>query len=238
MLKIFIGTSANGEDAEAEVTLEYTIRKNTKSPVEIVFMRQTRDIKSVYGGWNTSDWHTPFSGFRWAIPHMCNFEGRAVYMDIDQICLQDMTELFNEPIGKDEAFKVKMYGGRYEYSVILFDNAKCKDVLPSLSELKAMPDIMQTLPQILKLKRVIGLINPKWNVLDGEDYSIDQMGILHYTRMASQPWQPKWFQGVVAPHQRPELCELWFNLNKEAKDAGNKPPNDYEPFGEYDIIGK
>jgi len=39
--RIFIGTSANGEDAPAEMTYEYSLRKNSSAPVEITWMKQT-----------------------------------------------------------------------------------------------------------------------------------------------------------------------------------------------------
>ena len=43
-IRIFVGTSANNEDAEAEMVLEYTLRKNTTHPLDITWMRQTKDI--------------------------------------------------------------------------------------------------------------------------------------------------------------------------------------------------
>lgn len=235
MIKIFVGTSANGEDAEAELTLEYTLKKHSSQPIEITWMRQTKDTTSIWGGWKTNEWHTPFSGFRWAIPTACNFEGRAIYMDVDMVCLKDIAGLFNDVIDDNHAMKVKMYGGRHEYSVILFDNAKCKDVLPSLDDLRTTKQIALAVPQ--QIKKYVGVLNPIWNVLDGEGYKIEDMGILHYTRMPSQPWKPKWFKGQTAPHHRQELADLWFALNAEAKAAGYAPTIDYELFGAYDIIG-
>jgi lipopolysaccharide biosynthesis glycosyltransferase len=233
MVKIFVGTSANGEDVEAEMTLEYTLKKHSSEPVEITWMRQTKDTNSIWGGWKTDDWHTPFSGYRWAIPAACNFEGRAIYMDVDMICLKDISEMFNEPITL--AMNAKMFGGSPQYSVILFDNAKCKDLLPSLDELRTTPDIMQTIPRMIK--QHISIMSAKWNVLDGEDYRIEDIGILHYTRMATQPWRPKWFKGLTAEHSRPDVKKLWFDLRDEAKAMGYTPTIDYELFGEYDIIG-
>ena len=50
-IRIFIGTSANGEDAEAEMTYEYSLRKNTKREVDITWMKQTHDESSIWGGW-------------------------------------------------------------------------------------------------------------------------------------------------------------------------------------------
>lgn len=49
-IKIFVGTSANGEDSEAEMTLEYTLNKHTTQPIEITWMRQTKDLASPWGG--------------------------------------------------------------------------------------------------------------------------------------------------------------------------------------------
>ena len=45
-VRIFIGTSANGEDAEAEMTYEYSLRSNCSRPIEITWMRQTLDKMS------------------------------------------------------------------------------------------------------------------------------------------------------------------------------------------------
>jgi lipopolysaccharide biosynthesis glycosyltransferase len=42
-----------------------------------------------------------FSGFRWAIPESCNFEGRAIYMDADVIVLCDIAELWSHPMQDD-----------------------------------------------------------------------------------------------------------------------------------------
>ena len=94
-VRIFIGTSANGEDAEAEMTYEYSLRKNTNREVEITWMKQTHDTSSIWGGWQTERWSTPFSGYRWAIPEACGFEGRAIYTDCDMINFRDINSSIN-----------------------------------------------------------------------------------------------------------------------------------------------
>ena len=93
-IRIFIGTSSNNEDSDAEMVLEYTLKKNTTHPLEITWMRQTHDTDSIWGGWETDRWSTPFSGFRWAIPEACDFSGRAIYMDVDQLNLRDISDLY------------------------------------------------------------------------------------------------------------------------------------------------
>jgi hypothetical protein len=62
-VKLFVGCSANGEDAESQAVLEYTVRKNSSLPVDIVWMKQTHDETSPLYGWSTYTWSTPFSGF-------------------------------------------------------------------------------------------------------------------------------------------------------------------------------
>jgi lipopolysaccharide biosynthesis glycosyltransferase len=121
-VRIFIGTSANGEDADAEMTYEYSLRKNTDRELDIVWMRQTRDEKSVWGGWNTERWSTPFSGFRWAIPEVCGFEGRAIYTDVDMINFKDISLLLDTDLnGKPVAARRGSRFGGHEFCVMVFD---------------------------------------------------------------------------------------------------------------------
>ena len=93
-LKIFIGTSANYEDGDAELVYEYSLRKNSSSCLEINWMRLSNQEDSFCSNWNTKGWYTPFSAFRWAVPYLCNFEGRAIYTDVDMINFHDITELY------------------------------------------------------------------------------------------------------------------------------------------------
>lgn len=50
-VKVFIGTSANGEDAKIEMAYEHSIRKNCSREVDIIWMRQTNDKTSFWHGW-------------------------------------------------------------------------------------------------------------------------------------------------------------------------------------------
>jgi len=234
MARIFVGTSANGEDSEAELTLEYSLRKNSSCAPEIIWMRQTRDTSSIWGGWSTKKWHTPFTGFRWAIPEACQFEGRAIYMDIDMINFRDIDDLFNLDMG-NKPFMVREYNGRLETSVILFDCNKSQQYIPPLETLKSTENLSQKMQQIVN--KYAGKFDPRWNCLDGETRRIDDIWILHYTKMASQPWHPSWYRGVTEAHARSDIALLWHQLHGEAITSGCKAP-EYEPFGKYDIIGK
>jgi hypothetical protein len=93
MIRLFVGCAANHEDLESQAVLEWSIRKHASEPVEITWMRLSRDPASPWSGWATERWATPFSGFRWAIPEVCGFEGRAIYCDSDVIFMADVAEL-------------------------------------------------------------------------------------------------------------------------------------------------
>lgn len=109
-IRVFVGCSANGEDAESQAVLEYTLRKHASRPVELTWMKQTHDRKSFWHGWNTSSWSTPFTGFRWGIPAACKYQGRAIYMDSDVIIMADIAELFDQPMLPGKVLKAR--GGR------------------------------------------------------------------------------------------------------------------------------
>lgn len=45
---VFVGCAANGEDAESQAVLEYTLRKHSSLPVDIVWMRQSPDTGVIW----------------------------------------------------------------------------------------------------------------------------------------------------------------------------------------------
>ena len=79
MIKIFVGTS-DTEDNWIEKVLVYSLYRNTSEELDIQFLRPKK-----FPNWNTRGWGTPFTNFRYAIPELCNFEGKAIYMDCDQM---------------------------------------------------------------------------------------------------------------------------------------------------------
>src|SRR5690349_3684211 len=102
MIRLFIGCSGNNEDLESQAVLEWSIRKNTKRETDITWMQLSRDPASPFysdgpHGWQTKFWTTPFSGFRWAIPELCCWEGQAIYSDSDVIFFADIGELWDQP---------------------------------------------------------------------------------------------------------------------------------------------
>ena len=104
-VRIFVGVSGNDEDLEFQAVLHYSLEKYASEPIDLTWMRFERDPSSFWysdpnkkKGWRTDWWATPFSALRWGIPEACNFEGKAIYMDVDMIAMDDIAKLWNQEI--------------------------------------------------------------------------------------------------------------------------------------------
>ena len=240
-IRIFIGTSANGEDAVAEMVYEYSLRKNTDAELDITWMRQTKDTSSLWGGWQTQNWSTPFSGFRWAIPEACGFRGRAIYTDCDMINFRDIQALIDIDMqGRPIAARRGNRFGGHEFCVMVFDCEEFEQHSMPISRMKNIPESHHRMIGRFSGTDLVQDLDHRWNCLDGEDYDLDDIWQLHYTNMATQPWRPAWYTGQPAEHARPDVFNVWFHYKDEALDA-DYSVSDYEPeepFGAYNIIGK
>jgi hypothetical protein len=239
-IRLFIGTSANGEDAEAEMVYEYSLRNNTKAPLEITWMRQSHDETSVWGGWNTIMWPTPFSGYRWAIPEACGNVGRAIYTDVDMINFRDIQELWETELnGKPiAARRGKRFGG-HEFCVMVIDCAKLAQYISPIYRQKHIPEThVRYINMFSGNNDLVQELDSRWNCHDGDNLEIGEFWHLHYTEMATQPWAPKWFTGTPREHPRQDLVQLWFDMRDEAIENGWSPRISNEKFGDYSIIGK
>lgn len=261
-IRIFVGCSANGEDAEAQAMLEHTVRKYASEPVEINWMKLSRDPSSPWyanfktgEGWNTKGWATPFSAFRWGVPAACNFEGKAIYMDVDMIAMDDVAKLWNQPhppgkaiLGKDETHTC----------VMLFDNARMKPLLPTIDQLRRTEGLYRS------VRKNVGSVTARfagnWNCLDGENYKSltdPDVKIIHFTRVETQPhlkWalprlraagQQHWNAHTLRAHDaqphshpgvRPLVDQLWQEAQVAGYSAGMYVPKADEMFGDYDAV--
>lgn len=221
-IRLFIGSSSNGEDAEIECAYEYSLRSNCSREIDIVWMRQVNDVESWWGGWNTPAWSTPFSGFRWSIPEYCGFEGRAIYTDCDMINYRDLAELIDTDMqGKPVAARRGNRFGGHEFCVMVFDCAAFQQhSLPT----RRMKTIAESHHRFIKKfsgnSELVHDLDPKWNVLDGEQYSIAEMYQLHFTNMATQPWKPGWFTGTCQPHPRNDVVREFEKYREMATNHG------------------
>lgn len=239
-IRLFIGTSSNGEDKLIESVYEYTLRKNTKRDLQITWMRQTNNSMSYWHGFKTERWPTPFSGYRWAIPELCKFEGRALYTDVDMINFKDIGDLWDSDLeGKPfAARKGKRFGG-HEFCVMVIDCEKASEILMPVSRQKMLPEFhVRMINSFSGNDSLVKELDPRWNCLDGEDRKVEDIWQLHWTKMATQPWQPQWFTGEIETHPRPDLVDLLYSLQKEANSKGYFGCTPEPIPVTYDIIGR
>jgi hypothetical protein len=253
-IRVFVGCAPSHEDIESQAVLEWSLRKHASEPVEIEWMKLSRDPASFWfsdgagRGWNTSQWATPFSGFRWAVPAFCGFEGRAIYCDSDVIFLADVAGLWRQPMARGTVALAKG-GGSWRYCVSLWNCAASREHMRSLDWLRAEPTAhRQMVDYFARRPGLTESFAGDWNCLDGEghpDLLDGRLKALHYTDMSCQPQlrhalprlaragQRHWYNGKVRRHPRPDVEALFDALLAEA-EANGYGPRRYaqdEPFG-------
>ncbi len=230
-IRLFVGTSSNGEDYEAEAVLEYTARKNCSLPLDITFMRQA--ATGPWSGWACGSGRTPFTHFRWSIPSVCKYEGRAIYCDVDFLFVADLAELWEQPI--PHVGLVRNATGKLSTSCILFSCSQALGYVPKLEMLREMPDAHGTVVNYFRGHK--GLLDPCVGNWDCPDLSKARLGdsdlkAVHYTRIEHQlhlkhaiprlraEGRKHWYAGEVKAHPRPELQAYFDSLLENAQIEG------------------
>lgn len=242
-IRLFVGTSANNEDLEAEACLEYSARKHCSMPLEIAWMRQS--ATGPWSKWESSKrGRTPFSAFRWSVPAVCDYTGKAIYTDVDFFFLGDLAELWTQEI--PHVGLVRNATGKMSTSCILFDCANAKAHIPGLDKLRGMRDAHDTMLHYFRERP--GLLDPfvgNWDCpdLSGSSLEAPDLKACHFTRVETQlhlkhavprlqrEGRSHWYTGEIRQHPRPELQEYYDALLSEAI-ANGYPPERYrvKPF--------
>lgn len=236
-IRVFVGCDGNNCDLEQMAVFDYTLHRHASQPVELRWMRLTHDKGSPWrlSKWATSSFSTPFTPFRWSVPSVCGWEGRAIYCDVDQWWQQDVAELWNHPMN-GKVLLNKSNEGKAGFSVTMFDCAKSKDHIkgkpsdPKFQDLnnryfRAHPELVEVWDRNVR----------DWNVLDGGNFeSLDdpRIGLIHVTKMNTQPshefslprlakeGEHHWFDGKIEPHPRADIRERFASLLRQAIASG------------------
>lgn len=258
MIRIFIGCPANNEDLESQAVLEYTLRKHASDDLDITWMKLSKDPASFWysaplkgGGWNTKGWATPFSALRWGVPAACNFQGRAIYLDIDMIAMDDIAKLHNAQFNSG-AFVIAKNESTFCCS--LFDCERAQKALPPLDRIKREYALYAHLRRAFRPGQVQHFpFGQNWNCLDGEHYHNirdPEIKILHCTNIPTQPqlkyavarlaregggkhWSAPRYQ--PQRHPRKDIIELFDELLEEAAAHGYTADKykTADTFGDY-----
>lgn len=155
---------------------------------------------------------TPFSFQRFLIPELCDYQGRAIYLDADMQLLTDIGELWNAPMDGHDLLTVRegTDGRKGQFSVVLLDCERLQWRIESI--VQGLDEGRYTYEQLMYEMCVAGSVgrtlDPGWNCL--EKYEPGQTRLLHYTDMATQPWV-----SLNNP-----LSHLWVGCLQRAIDAG------------------
>lgn len=222
-VRIFVGS---GEASLLErKTLIHTLRSKASQPLDI----------SVFNGTHNSlernddppiplpvPLHikyrnvTEFSNYRFYIPELCGFKGKAVFLDSDLVCLGDIVELLDLPMNGSDVLAVPgNYAGtdRWALSVMVMNCETCRlDVEKIYDEIDAglytYSDFSGFSSAYLKHHPLkLGRLERKWNSFD--EVQADTK-IIHYTDLYTQPW--KFYEHPVG--------HIWHEAFHEALSAG------------------
>ena len=188
MIRVFVGTDSDIH-GKAEKVVEYSCRVNTSQDIDFQFIRP---------GWKNSV--TGFSSHRYLIPKLCNYEGFAIYLDVDMLVLGDLSELW-EYKKKGRWCVTNFNPNKYRDDVSVIDCSAFKD-LPSEEVLKTKHG-KNTARKIIG-RRYLMNIPKTWNTtmlspctkkccaLRGETPEVipPETKLIHYTNLKSQPWHP------------------------------------------------
>src|SRR5215467_6193839 len=203
-IRIFIGS---GEASVLErKTLIYSLHKHSKRKLDIYVYNGTHNaiehnqeepvlaplsLKLKYLNGTTE-----YGLYRYLVPQICGYQGKAIYLDSDIVCLSDIGELWDLDLNGFEFFalaNVASESGQrfYRTSVMLMDCDRLRFDLDTIFSqihdglFSYFPDFLGMSPTFLRYHpHKIGELDPRWNSLDRWDA---ETKAIHYTDLSTQP---------------------------------------------------
>lgn len=196
MIRLFVGFDPR--EAVAYHTFCQSVLEKASQPVSFTPLV----LKALPGYTEThTDGSNTFIYSRFLTPHLCNFDGWALFADGDMICRDDITKLWalRDPskalmvVQHDYQTKaaVKYLGNKNQNyprknwsSVMLFNNAACKALTPEYVNKASGLELHQF--KWLDRDDQIGGLPAEWNHLVGYDAHRRGAALVHYT--SGGPW--------------------------------------------------
>lgn len=188
-VEVFVGSEE--PQRLAVKVLEYSIRRHASLSVRVRALHRCgiefplpRDRKNAP--------RTPFSFQRFAIPQLCDYRGRGIYLDSDMLVFRDIRELWTFPMADAQVQAVAEPGSssrKPQFSVMLLDCAALADWTPQgiVARLDSGELSYESLMfEMAVAHSVRSELSQRWNAL--ETFSKGETALLHYTDMTRQPW--------------------------------------------------
>ena len=167
MIRVFIGYDPR--QPIAYNVLAHSVASRASGPVSITRL-QLNQIDLKRRGL------TEFSFSRYMVPHLCKYEGKAIFMDADMLCLGDIYELDEICSPQIASVCVSKNKLKFEWSSLMyFNNAHCRDLKPKLIE-DGQPQNFDS------WATSVGEFGGEWNHLVGYDTPRTDAKIVHYTQ--------------------------------------------------------
>ncbi len=210
-VKIFLGSERGQFRAERVFLWSVAKHRDPTRVYEVVLMRH-------FAGYNDRFWLTAFTNYRFAVPALCAYQGRAIYNDVDQVYLTDPAALFDLDM-QDAGF---LSINDRDTSVMLIDCARMADIW---TDAAARRDKRSELESKARAGQRWGPLSPAWNARD-QEYQPGASCLVHFTTLHTQPWRP--FPEQFVYFDNP-TAQLWPDLEAEATAAGFMPVNAQRP---------
>jgi hypothetical protein len=227
--RIFIGSEIAQHRGERVLLWSILKHRDPNKYYEVYIMK---DLV----GFDRRFWKTGFTAYRYAIPELAGFQGRAIYNDVDQIYLDDPATLQAEAMSGSAVLALHSR----DTSVMLMDCGKLTDIW-TMAAIHAAPEkrVHATMLNLVREENLIADLPANWNSRDHE-YDNLSSKLLHYTILHTQPWRP--FPKYLNYRKNP-LGGLWHDLEKEAdqqsfalqwKHQPGRPYKDMKAFFEVE----
>lgn len=165
MLRVFIGYDPR-QPVAANV-LQHSIQSRASRPVQIIRLQLNQLPMNRTG-------LTEFTFSRYTVPHLCGYSGRAIFMDADMLCLDDIYKLDEICAPQVSSVCVVKHEMRFEWpSLMYFNNPHCKNL--------TLKYIEEDQPQKLQWATSVGEIPAEWGHLVGYDDPRKNAKIVHFT---------------------------------------------------------
>ncbi len=222
-IKIYLGTQI--EQSLATAVLTHSIVSHTQHAVEIRPLYEAVAAAGIEIPTPTDPQlrpRTPFTFQRFAIPKLCQYQGRAIYLDSDMLVFRDISEIWQQPFKQTDdrldaeqadLLSVPEPVGSVrspQYSVMLLNCAQLQwnptQLVDALQ--RGTWTYQQFVLEMSPAPRKIAALPLGWN--DLECYDPMRTALLHYTDMPRQPWL-----STVNP-----LASIWCSALLKAVTAG------------------
>lgn len=214
-VRVFVGTDPRM--GAAENVLEYTLRSHSKRQIEIHWMR----AGDPGFAWNIGrppgqpytrpGWATDFTCFRWAVPALAGYQGRAIYLDVDMAVFADIGQVLDWDLGM---YAYGRAGGRFDVMVFDCEHERWRSPhFPSLFDLQNT-DNYWTMSSLAAKAPPAATLPKEWDEVTRTRPGITKLR--HWTNMRTQPWRPwpeafRYDENPTDPDH-----DLWWALHAEA----------------------